>query len=364
MGSAREILEKAGIEIVWFDSLGAKCFSIAVRASPGYIVIDPGAAEMQPSYPLPKEKKFELRRRAIETISQFMEKAYAAIVTHYHYDHHVLPTDKDLRDARRYWLSSKLLLLKNPNMYINESQWKRARLFLHELLSLVGTRLADVEEEPQITDFEDPVEKLSIALSKDFGSYTDRRRELLSKGRQWFNKLKTMWSSSKWVREVELPNGTRILWCDNREIEIGDVKLRFLEPWFHGIEYDRTGWVVPIEISCRGWRIFYSSDVMGPMIEDYAEYIARLRPDIVFLDGPPTYLFPYMLNRTNLQRAIENAITVISSKPKLVVYDHHLLREKKWRERVKQVFIEASKCGVEVMTAAECLGKTPLIDTI
>ena len=82
------ILDKIGLHILWFDSLGAKCSSIAIDSSNGPIIIDPGAAEMQPSYPLPIEKKFELRRCAIKVIERYMSKAYVAIITHYHYDHH------------------------------------------------------------------------------------------------------------------------------------------------------------------------------------------------------------------------------------------------------------------------------------
>jgi len=137
-----------------------------------------------------------------------------------------------------------------------------------------------------------------------------------------------------------------------------------LEPWFHGVEYDRTGWVTPVVIRRPGCVVFYSSDLMGPEIEDYADYVAKLKPDIVVLDGPPTYLFPYMLSRVNLARAVENAIAIVNSRPKLVIYDHHLLREKRWRERVAEVFREASKIGVEVLTAAEYLGSRPLIDRL
>jgi len=103
---------------------------------------------------------------------------------------------------------------------------------------------------------------------------------------------------------------------------------------------------------------------MGPIIEDYAEFIVKVRPDIIFLDGPPTYLFPYMFNRINLRRAIENAIAIIKSKPKLIIYDHHILRERKWRERIKEVLLEASKEQVDLLTVAECLGHKPLIDTV
>ncbi len=355
-------LEELGIELLWFDSLGAKCSSIAITTSHGLVVIDPGVAEMQPSYPLPAHEKQRLRAKALSRIESCVSRANIVIVTHYHYDHHVLPSDPMLSNKRLF--QGKALYLKNPNTYINESQWKRARLFISELDSLASDSIDRYITEPKLSECRDPVEGLTLALSKDFGDYSRRRAELLEKGREWFRKLCELWSREPWIEEHELRDGTKILWAEGRTLDLGDTEIVLLEPWFHGIEYDRTGWIVPIVVKKCNRELFFTSDVMGPAIEDYAEFIARSRADIVILDGPPTYLFPYMLNRINLRRAIDNAITIVCSRPRLVIYDHHLLREKRWRQRVADVFREAEKCGSVVMTAAEYLGKVPLIDTL
>jgi len=357
------VLEDLGIRLLWFDSLGAKSASIAIETSEGVVVIDPGASMMQPSYPLPPGEKARLRREALRTIEEWVSRASAVVITHYHYDHHYRPSHEDI--SRPDALFGKLLILKNPNKYINESQWKRARLFLSELLELVGDSLENHLAPPQEDEFEDPVERLSSALSRDYGDYQKRRQEILAKGRRWFEKLATnLWSRQPWVKEIELRDGTKVVWGDGRRFEFGDTTLEILEPWFHGVEYDRTGWVTPIVIRSSNRVVFYSSDLMGPEIEDYAEYVVKLEPDAVILDGPPTYLFPYMLNRINLQRAVENAVAIVKSRPELVIYDHHLQREKRWRERVAEVFAEAQKSGVKVITAAEYLGSRPLIDEL
>ncbi len=360
----KAVLEELGIELVWFDSMGAK--SACVTACRGLVVIDPGSAEMQPSYPLPSSEKRALRRKAMERIGEACKKARVIIVTHYHYDHHALPSDGDVDDPRAWFLGGKLLLLKNPNTYINESQWHRARKFLEELLALSGDSLGRHLVEPRETEFRDPVEELRIATSRDFGSYQRRREELLRKGREWFEKLARLWGSEKWVEEgIELGDGTKILWAEGKSIQLPECTIEILGPWFHGIEYDRTGWVTPVVIKTPRGVAFYTSDLMGPAIEDYAYEIARLRPRVVVADGPPTYLFPYMLNRINLERAVSNAAYIIEvAQPELFIYDHHLLREKRWRKRVERVFEVAKRVGTAVLTAAECLGLKPLIDTL
>ena len=363
MGEASDILRRAGVRLLWFDSMGAKSASVALETSVGTVVVDPGASKMHPTYPITAEEKRELRRRAARRVEEEVEKAVAVLVTHYHRDHYLRPGDRDLRRGVGV-LAGKRLVMKNPNIYVNGSQWVRAREFLSGFLELFGESLRDYLTEPGETEFPDPVDGLEEATSRSFGGYQRRRMELLSKGRRWFTKLTETWSREPWIAEFRLRDGTEVLWGDGRRFEFGDTVVEMMEPWFHGIEYDRTGWVTPILVRRGGWRILYTSDLMGPQIEDYAHTICDLKPDIVVLDGPPTYLFPYMLNRVNLQRAVENAVDIVRSQPKLIVYDHHLLRERGWRRMVSRVFSEAEKTGVELRTAAECLGTKPLIDTV
>ena len=357
------ILCGAGVDLVWFDSFGAK--SAAIRV--GGVLVDPGAAAMQPSYPLPGEEKSRLRSEAVKAIEERASSVDVLIITHYHYDHHLLPSDPTLSNPATLYCR-KTILAKNPNMYINRSQWERARLWLSQLLSLCGGgKLEDYLIEPRKSEFEDPVEELVEAHSRDWGDYAKRRIELLRKGRKSFEKLARLWASGDWVEEkISLSDGTNILFVDEGVYEVNNVRVKLLGPHFHGIEYDATGWVVPVLLETNNYKLLFTSDLMGPIIEDYAFEILSIDPDILVADGPPTYLFPYMFNRVNLRRAVDNMVRIIleSQRLKLVVYDHHLLREKRWRQRVAEVFKVAEKAGIPVLTAAECLGEKPLIDRL
>jgi len=353
-------LRMAGATLIWFDSLGAKSMSVYLDCG---LIIDPGAAAMQPSYPLPNEKKRLLRKNALKAIITYLRMASAVIVTHYHYDHII-----NLREKPEYvnFFRGKALYIKNPNEYINNSQWFRAREFIGYVLRSANENIDDYLIEPSRKKYSNPLDGLTHAISKDYGDYTSRRHELLEKGKKWFKSLVDgLWGSRNWVREFSLEDGTLVRWVDGRAFEVGSCKVRALEPWFHGTEFSRTGWVIPIIIDSGDVRIFYTSDVMGPEIEDYADRIIKERPDAVILDGPSTYLFPYMLNRINLRRAIENAIRIIEeSGAELIIYDHHLLRDVKWRVRVAEVLRKANEVDVKLMTAAEYLGRKPLIDLV
>lgn len=338
-------------EPIWFDSLGAKSSCTLVRTPDLAVLIDPGCAVMQPSYPLPEEEKLSLYEQAFLAVSKAAAEADHIAITHYHYDHFL--TIPEIYGEKPIWL-------KDPNRWINRSQWARAREFLAMLAKARGGSPAPQEPEDDPTLDEDPLERLEIAKAKDFGDYQRRRAELLTQGRERFLKLKRFWLKGPWVGEEGLRE-LGIEFADGRLFKVGETSVRFTEPLFHGIEYAGTGWVIAVVVEHGGEKLLYSSDLEGPTIEDYAEWIISERPDYLILDGPSTYLLGYMLNRTNLNRAIGNAERIAREcgpKLEVMVFDHHLLRDRRYRERTAEVWAVSAK----VVTAAKLLGRKPLLD--
>jgi predicted metallo-beta-lactamase superfamily hydrolase len=131
---------------------------------------------------------------------------------------------------------------------------------------------------------------------------------------------------------------------------------------FHGIEFARVGWVFATIIEHRGKKFMHTSDICGPMIEDYAAFIIRENPDILVLDGPPTYMYGYMLATVNLKRTIDNGMHIlrnIDANP--IIYDHHLTRDPYYVKRTKPVWDAAKEFEKPLVTAAEYLGQSPVI---
>ncbi len=315
---------------VWSDSMGAKSFSVFINTGDLKIIIDPGASIMQSSFPLSDEEKFSYLERANRFLSRFIGKSDLIIITHYHYDHFY---HRDLSVYR-----GKILLAKDPNRYINESQRDRALEFFSSLaiaLMKRGLDLLDRKESFRVTD---PLSELTIASTRDFGDYNSRRKELLEKGKRWFFSLVQKWSNWKKIPEVEHED-IMVKFIDNKSLRFGDTVIRFYKPLFHGIEFSRLGWVVPVIIEKEGIKILYTSDINGPIIEDYAEWIIREDPDVLFLDGPATYMIPYMMNMINFRRAKSNLINIVTRvKSKYIFLDHHVTRDLRYRARLKEVF--------------------------
>lgn len=338
---------------VWFDSLGAKSSCILVKAGSFSILIDPGIAVMHGSFPAPWEAKREWCVKGFEAILKASTEAKVVVITHYHYDHF---TDFNPRLYR-----GKLVLAKNPNVFINDSQRKRALSFFSHLYGLESVKLEDVLKEPKPLKPVDPLSELPKAISRDFGDYQRRRMELLAKGMRWFVRRAEKWSRYRWVPELRLPT-VEVKFADGVEFKLNGVILKFTKPLFHGIEFSRVGWVLGLTIEYGKWKLLYSSDLNGPIVEDYADWIIHEKPDVLFLDGPMTYMFGYTLNRINLGRALDNAMRIVEeSGARLILYDHHLPREPRFKERTKPVWKVAEKEGVRLITVAEYLGLKPAV---
>lgn len=345
------------IHPIWFDSMGAESSCILVSTPDISVLIDPGIAVMQPSFPASNLKKSLWMKKGKSAIKKAGEKADILVISHYHYDH-FFPYEMN-------FYKGKTVFLKNPNEYINDSQRKRAE----ELFENFGWKLnikkpMDVHSQNSNEKYVNPLNELSLAKNKDFKSYSTRRDELLKKGRKWFLKRVDKWNSYQQIPAIKLRD-VEIVFPESKTFRFDRTILRFTKPLFHGIEFSRVGWVFSTMIEHNGKKLLHTSDINGPIIEDYAEMIINEDPDILILDGPMTYMYGYMLNKTNLNRAIENAVRIVQEiDAEIIIYDHHLPREIKYRNRTRKVWNTAKEYNKNLMTAAEFLGKIPVVEKL
>ncbi len=346
--------DKLSIEPVWADSLGAKTVCTFVETPEINVLIDPGVSVMQPSFPASWAEKYFWKARGWVSIINALDKADVVIISHYHHDHYM--------DNYAWAYGDKQLIVKNPNEYINNSQMDRAKKFLQSICRFYGDiELEKVLEERKEKEYDNPMKDIPHARDKDFGDYNSRREELIEKwlDRYW-NRVNN-WKSSRWIPELDFDN-ISVSFAEGKSIDYGKTKIRFKGPLFHGIELSNTGWVVSTIIEREDEKFVHTSDLQGPTVEDYADWIIEENPNMLYLDGPATYLLGYMLNKINLNRAIENAVRIIRNTDlDLMWYDHHLLREEKFRERTEKVWEIADELDISLGTVAGYRGDTPVI---
>jgi hypothetical protein len=150
-------------------------------------------------------------------------------------------------------------------------------------------------------------------------------------------------------------HANKLEYADGKTFWFGKTKLWFSDPVFHGPEDSQLGWLLMTTIEHENERFLFASDVQGPMYTPTLQAILALKPQLVFIGGPPVYLAG-LVNQEQVQQGMQNLEKLVTVVPTTIL-EHHLLREQNWREVSKSIFDAASKAGHVIVTAAEFSGK-------
>ena len=168
-----------------------------------------------------------------------------------------------------------------------------------------------------------------------------------------FSQRTRAWMFLKTIKDIP----KKIEHSDGKEIDFGNTMLKFSKAVFHG-NSNKLGYITEVFIQEGKEKFLYTSDTEGPCTDDQLNFILGNKPTTIFCDGPLSYLLGFKFSQDDLEKALDNMKTIITEcKPKTFIVDHHLLRELKWRERIKDILKVADKKGVKIQTVAEFLGK-------
>ncbi|MEM0202806.1 MAG: hypothetical protein QXO16_01100 [Archaeoglobaceae archaeon] len=143
--------------------------------------------------------------------------------------------------------------------------------------------------------------------------------------------------------------------ADGKRFEFGNTLLEFSKPVFHGAN-QKLGFVLEVYLSDSKNSFLFSSDVEGPIHEDQTAFILEKKPEIVFIDGPMSYMLGYRFSRDSLNKAIEN-LKRIAEVVETIVIDHHLLRDLNWRSAIGEAISYAEQFSTKICSAAEFAGE-------
>jgi uncharacterized protein len=149
----------------------------------------------------------------------------------------------------------------------------------------------------------------------------------------------------------------RVEFADSGEFRFGGTTLRFSPAVPHGPNA-KVGWVVEVSIREGESCFLHTSDIQGAVLPQQAAFIRAEGPDTLYLDGPLTYMLGQEFSPGDLRASITNICDIIeTTRVQTLIIDHHLLRDPKWKEEIKEVFAGAEKTGKKVVTAAGFLGR-------
>lgn len=153
------------------------------------------------------------------------------------------------------------------------------------------------------------------------------------------------------------PIVAQVLTADGKEYLFGETSLEFSHPVPHGPD-DHLGYVVELRIKDSSQSLLYTSDVQGFPLDSQIKFVIDKKPDIIFLDGPSTYMLGVNYPIEALESSLKNTLKVLREAfPSTIILDHHLLRDLGWKTHFNSIFEEAEKLSVTLLTAAEYIGK-------
>jgi len=144
--------------------------------------------------------------------------------------------------------------------------------------------------------------------------------------------------------------------ADSRTFEFGNTRLKFSDPVFHGAENSALGWVLMTTVEHGDEKVLFAPDVQGPMCNSTLEMILAEAPQLLIMGGPPIYLMGFSVRDKDTQFGMQNLEKIVR-KIQTTILEHHLLREKQWRELCQPILDTALKTGHTVVTAAEFAGE-------
>jgi predicted metallo-beta-lactamase superfamily hydrolase len=153
-----------------------------------------------------------------------------------------------------------------------------------------------------------------------------------------------LWKALGPVARVEAADGAR-----RRET---GLELTVSPPLPHGLEGTTLGYVVALTVldPAERSRFVFASDVQGPLSPVAAAYLAKERPTLLYLSGPPSYL-ERDVGAAVIDRGIDNLLRLLDTAGCRVILDHFAVRDPRFRERFARLW-ETGR----VTTAAEYLG--------
>lgn len=143
-----------------------------------------------------------------------------------------------------------------------------------------------------------------------------------------------------------------ILIGDGASFQFDNVEIICSKAVCHGVS-NKLGMVIEVAIKEGAEKFLFTSDVQGMPLEEQILFILEQNPDVIFMDGPMTYLLNYRYRSEDLAHSLLNILRVINeTKVSKFVLDHHLLRDMNYKNHLEEVF--ATNLGnTEILTAAE-----------
>ncbi|AWR96587.1 MBL fold metallo-hydrolase [Acidianus sulfidivorans JP7] len=148
--------------------------------------------------------------------------------------------------------------------------------------------------------------------------------------------------------------------ADGKEIAFGSTKIRFSPAVPHGAD-ERLGYVIQVAISDKDQTVLITSDIEGAPRDMHLKFTQEVKPSLIIIDGPLSYLLGYALKEEDLNKSIDNLEKIVKEGLETMIVDHHVLRDLNYKSVLSHLYETAKSVNAKVETAAEYLNVEPII---
>lgn len=139
--------------------------------------------------------------------------------------------------------------------------------------------------------------------------------------------------------------------ADGKTFPYGNTTVQISEPVSHG-PGKRLGKVIQVAIQVNEKRFLFTSDIQGPCNEEHMQFIRRIEPTFLYIDGPPFYMVGNRFPRFSYSKFLTYLEEIAEMRTlETLIIDHHSLRVQNWKS-----FLKINK-KTNIVSAAEFLGK-------
>jgi hypothetical protein len=162
-------------------------------------------------------------------------------------------------------------------------------------------------------------------------------------------------------RLEEIGVDKNIVVMDGERVSYGNTEIVFSEAYPHGCD-PRLGYIVMVYIDDGMDSFLFSSDVEGPIDNNVVSFIAKMRPKLLFLDGPMTYLMGMRVDEKMVFEAMSNIVKlIVEYNVDNIILDHHFLRDAEYMSWLNNLYFQLENLGLSpseynIMNVAEYCG--------
>ena len=146
-------------------------------------------------------------------------------------------------------------------------------------------------------------------------------------------------------------------WGDGKSYKIKGVLIEVSPAVWHGDVGSKVGKVVMVYIAKGKDSFLFGSDAQNLADPAALKWVIEKNPKFMIIDGYPTIFVGWRMSKASFEKSLINVKTAIEkTQAKTIILDHHILRDIKYKEKMKSVFDLAASLHKRVLTAAEYYG--------